>query len=543
MKNARSLILTVSLVILASGCSRTDPIPDPLPPEPVTMHPDDRSFQAEKLFYQSKYISDALALEPDGAGILSFSFATPYTSVSYKYPSLGLDNPTPYLYATSETVPAGTDRISFHLEFPMTAEQTMPDEILDVLSVSMSGQVAFTFTLDPDFPFTKATVEQATITLPAWVQEMYPMRIENHKMQWPFYKTIHPGEVNVQVIYCDIAYDLQEDEGIREPGHRLVLDSTISIDGTLSVDESDRRFPEESPWSVILYSNWVTKYCSLGGITARMDLSREMEGKTLTFSRIPDFLKESGTVLDLDDLYGEIRVQNYSPAPISISGAIKGDDREYRFGERFSLPPFWAANGNGGFLGFLSEKGGRSKEWTDRYQDIPVSGFSGLIDKDPVSFALKDLRIENDTETPYRFVFDSDNRISIQAAVSSPLLIGKDFQVVHRMDIARLSETDQVTRIAGTMTVENTFPFDYEIRPVLYDPGIKVISVAAEPLRIPAGSREMPRADTFSFDWTVDAPVRYVTLELTGRTAENRQGETLHKDQHLAVKDITVEIY
>ena len=100
MKNARTIFLTISLAFVATGCSRTDPIPDPLPPEPVTLHPDDCSFQAEKLFYQSMYVTDALALEPNGSGILCFSFATPYTSVSYKYPSLGLDNPTPYLYAT-----------------------------------------------------------------------------------------------------------------------------------------------------------------------------------------------------------------------------------------------------------------------------------------------------------------------------------------------------------------------------------------------------------------------------------------------------------
>lgn len=122
------------------------------------------------------------------------------------------------------------------------------------------------------------------------------------------------------------------------------------------------------------------------------------------------------------------------------------------------------------FHGLLSEKGGRAGEdlgtW---YQDIQIPGFSGLIDRNPVSFAIKDVRITNDLDTPYLFAFDEYNTISLQASVYSPFLIGRDLQVRHLMELELLTSWDPVERIRGTYTVENTLPFDYEIRPVLYD--------------------------------------------------------------------------
>ena len=540
--------LTAVFLVLGIACDRENP--DPVPSDPaVTLTRPDQTYQAKDLFYQSQYITDALALEPRSSdGMLMFSFSTSYSNTSFRYAPPILENPAPNTLSTTETVPSGTTSTAFHMEFPMTVGPSLPKEILDVQTVTLYGGLGLSFTLDPSFPFTKAQVTEATITFPSWVKELYPMYINDRKAAWHFQETVYPGQVNSWFIDCLNVYTLEDGEGIREPGHRLALDGTIVLDGILTVDENDRKHPEESSssWDATFLCEWRTESTDINAIKGRLDLSRKMDDCSITYNRVPAFLQMAVTVLDLDDLYGTVKIQNGSPAPVSVSGVIRSDEREYSFGERFGLSPVVAPRDNEPYRGLLSEKGGRvppGKE--DRYCDVPLPGFSRAIDSDPVSFALNDLRIQNDTETPYSFVFGEDNRVSIQALISSPLLIGENFQAVHRMSFEDIPESvDKVARIKGSMTAENSFPFDYELYPLLYDRNWKEIEVRSEPVRIPAGSRESPEVVPLSFEWTVDhAAVRFMDVKLVGRTAKNRQGEALYQDQHLTLKDLTIELY
>lgn len=533
---AKYTLLIGGLVLLA-GCKQKD---EPAP-TPMAVH--DCYFSAKDAFHQYRLITGALGLEPrDPDGELAFSFETDPSYVSINYPAPMLECPAPTLYATTDPVPAGSTRIPFHLEFPMTVGQTLPDEILEVASVTVGGSFDFSLTLDPDFPFSKAVVEEAVFTLPAWVEENVPVFVTGHQMQWPYPpETIRPGQVNTFSVWCSNIYDLKEGDGIHEPGHRLDLDATITLDGILSVDENDRKNPQEaaSPWSLTFLSR-LDERCQIWRATGRMDFSRKLADRTLTFTEIPAFLQDAETVLDLDDLYAEVRVQNRSSLPFSVSGAFQGDDRTYAF----SLP---AVGSEETLRALVSEKGGRTGGNTDdRICDIPVSGFSGLIDKDPVSFALKDVRIANDTDRPCRFVFDWDHEVIVQAEVSSPLLIGKDFRVNLPEEVSLLvTAREKITRLTGSFSVENTLPFDFEVRPVFLDLMHQDLSipVSGQPMRFSAGRYNAPQTAQFTFDWAVDAPVRYVVFEFIGTTGKGRQGETLRADQHLAVQDMTVTIY
>ena len=529
--------LAIGLVFLVSGCSGKEE-----PQAPAVQKEFSRSFRAEHLFHQSQYITDALALAPrDPDGVLTFSFGTEPSFVSINYPALELECPTPALSASTEPVPAGMSRIPFHLEFPMTVGQTLPEEILSVESIVLGGSFDFSLTLDPDFPFSKAVVEEAVFTLPSWVGELTPVYVIDHRMEWPYLpETIRPGQVNTFSVWCSNVYTLEEGEGLREPGHRLDLNGTITIDGILSVDENDRRNPQDtsSPWSITFLSR-LDESCRIWRVTGRMDFSRKLADRTLTFSEIPAFLLY-GAVLDLDELYGELTIRNRSCLPFSVNGTFQGDERTYPF----EIP---ATQPDETLKALFSEKGGREGDNADyRYCDVPTGGFSGLIDENPVSFAMKDVRITNDTEKPYTFVFDWDNEVIVQAEISSPLMIGKDFRVNIPLEVSLLiTAREKVARLAGSFSVENTLPFDFEVRPVFQDLLHQDLSiqVSGEPLRFSAGSTESPRTEQFTFDWTIDAPVRYVVFEFIGTTGKNRQGETLHMDQHLAVNDMTIEIY
>jgi hypothetical protein len=134
------------------------------------------------------------------------------------------------------------------MDFPLTVGKDFPEEILDVQSILLGGGITFSFTLDPDFPYQEARIEQATLTLPSWVREEFPFYTNGRQMDWPFPNIIHPGEVNSFTLWYPYNdYVPKEGEGIQEPGHRMVLDATVSIDGILSVDKKKRKIHRRRP--------------------------------------------------------------------------------------------------------------------------------------------------------------------------------------------------------------------------------------------------------------------------------------------------------
>jgi len=87
----RFLLLAAGLAFLLPGCNRKNE-----PAAPVVLKMQNFSIDAQSVFHQSRYITDALALDPrDPDGMLMLSFSTDPSYVQYKYPALGLDNPAP----------------------------------------------------------------------------------------------------------------------------------------------------------------------------------------------------------------------------------------------------------------------------------------------------------------------------------------------------------------------------------------------------------------------------------------------------------------
>ena len=92
--------LSAIFLVLGIACNRENP--DPVSSDPaVTLTRPDQTYQATDLFYQSQYITNALALEPRSSdGMLMFSFSTNYSNTSFRYAAPPLENPTPTLSST-----------------------------------------------------------------------------------------------------------------------------------------------------------------------------------------------------------------------------------------------------------------------------------------------------------------------------------------------------------------------------------------------------------------------------------------------------------
>jgi hypothetical protein len=549
MKTLRTVILAI-MGIFSIACAPKDlPEPEPeLKPEPVTTDLWNTVFTPES-FHQSSYHSNSLELTSrDSDGLMIFSSGTEYTSVDYRYSAPRVTISPRKHAVTTDVVPGGRYETHFHFELPMTAEASIPKEFLEIASFRMDGTGGgLSVTLAHDFPFAKARIENATITFPDWVDS------SNRICKWSDGNLL-PGKQTHFGYRSEEVRTMQEAKASLTEDHRLSMDATMVIDGTIRVEEADRKDAAEaaSPWSATLLVDWEETE-SLLCLTGKMDLDKTFKDQALTYVDIPSFMGWKGLVFDLEDVHAEVRVLNGMEAPVSVSGVLMGDEREYPFGAENGRTPARVPAGKDVFHILFSEKGrgGEMKNsygepYTDRI-DLPTPGFSGLIDADPVSFALKSIQVKTDPEQDIPFHFDRDNRISVLARISSKMMVGKDFQFqAGPMLLGWIPKSKtSVSKIEGSFQVSNSLPFDFEITPLFDDFDGHVMPVRLETIRIPAGERGKPTVVPVDFKWESGEPVaiRSLGLNLSARTGEGREGESLYKDQQFTVGEVSFLAY
>ena len=545
MKTYRTIILAVT-GILSIACTKKE-IPEPVI-EPASLDLRNSTFTPES-FHQSSYHLNSLELTSrDSDGLLIFRISNEYTSVDYRY-SAPLVTVSPRKHAvTTDVVPGGQYETHFHFEVPMTAEADLPKQFLEIASLQLDGRGGhLSITLAHEFPFAKARIKNATITFPDWVDRA--KRI----YKWSD-DTLLPGEITYIGFNSEESHTTQEAKALLTEGHRLSMDATVVIDGTIIVDEADRKdsAAAASPWSATLLVDW-EEAGHLSSLTGKMDLDKIFRDQSLTYVDTPDFLGWKGLVFDLEDVHAEVRVLNGMEAPVSVSGVLMGDEREYPFGAENGLTPAWVPVGGDAFHILFSEKGregemtdANGKPYTDRL-NLPIPGFSGIIDADPESFALKSIQVKTDPEQVIPFHFDRNNKISVLGCISSKMMIGKDFQFqAGSVMLGRIPRyKTKITKITGSIRISNSLPFDFEVTPIFDDKEGRVLPIQLETIRIPAGERGNPTVIPVDFNWESKDPIsaRSLGLRLIGRTGEGREGSSLFKDQALTIEPTSFEVY
>jgi hypothetical protein len=543
MKTFRTILLAAT-GILCLACTEKV-IPEP---EPVALECQDAVILTPDYFHQSSYHVNSLELTSrESDGLLLFRASNDYTSVNYRYSAPHVTI-SPRIHAvTTEVVPGGQYETHFHFELPMTAEAYIPKEFYEIASFQMDGNGGgLSITLAHDFPFAKAQIENATITFPDWVDSA--KRI----CKWSD-SNLLPGNLNAFGYKSEEIHSMGESKAILTEDHRLLMDATIAFDGTLRVEEADRKdsATAAAPWSATFLLDWVDTE-NIGSLTGKMDLNKSFKDQLLTYNDIPGFMGWKGLVFDLEDVHAEVRVLNGMDVPVSVSGVITGDEREYPFGADHGRTPAWVPAGKNEFHILFSEKGrggemidSNGEPYTDRI-NLPTPGFSGLIDANPESFGLKDFRVKMDPGQDIPFHFDRDYKISVMSRISSKMMVGKDFQFQTPFSLATVPQSKaSVKKIAGSFSISNSLPFDFEITPFFCDSKGNVLSIQLKSIRISAGEREKPTVVPVDFNWESSEPVavKYLGLNVSARTGKGREGESLYKDQQLSVSEVSFEVY
>lgn len=543
MKTLRTIILAAT-GILSIACTEKV-IPEPKP-EPVSLESRDVVFTPDS-FHQSSYHLNSLELTSrDSDGLMVFFISNDYTSVNYRCSAPRVTISPQKHAVTTEVVPGGQYETHFHFEIPMTAEANIPKEFYEITSFQMDGRGGgLSITLAHDFPFAKAQIENATITFPDWVdsaKRIYKWSNSN----------LLPGKLNSFGYRSEEVHTMGEAKAILTEDHRLSMDATIAIDGTIRVEEADRKdSAAATPWSATFLVDWADTE-DLGSLTGKMDLNKSFKDQSLTYNDIPSFMGWKGLVLDLEDVHAEVRVLNGMEVPLSVSGVLMGDEREYPFGADNGLTPAWVPAGKNEFHILFSEKGrggemndSNGEPYTDRI-NLPTPGFSGLIDANPESFGLKNFRVKTDPEQDIPFYFDREYKISVMSRISSKMMVGKDFQFQTPFYLAVVPQSKtSVNKITGSFSISNSLPFDFEITPFFCDNKGNVLPIQLKTIRISAGEREKPTVVPVDFNWESSEPVavKILGLNSSAHTGEGREGESLYKDQQLSVSDVSFEVF
>jgi len=541
MNTLRAIILAAA-GILAIACTKRD-LPEP---EPVSLDCWDEEFTANS-FHQGSYYLNSLELTSRRSdGMMIFSVSNDYTSVGYQYSAPNVSISPRNHSVTTDVVPEGQYETHFHFEIPMTAEASIPKAFYEMTSFQMDRRNKYLIiTLAQDFPFAKAIIENATITFPAWV--------DSDKRIFKWTRNHLPGKVYRYDYSTTQSHTMQEAKAFLTEEHILNMDATIILDGTIRVEEADRKNPAAaaSPWSATFLIDWESAG-NISSLTGKMNLDKSFRDQSLTYAGIPSFMEWKGLIFDLKDVHAEVRVRNEMEAPISVSGVLMGDEREYPFGSDYGQTPVWAPAGGDEFHILFSENGREGEiydiygePYTDRV-DYPIPAFSGFIDANPRSFGLKDIRIHFNPEQEIPFHFDRANKISVNSLISSKLMFGKNFQFQTHLALASISRGKaKINHLSGSFLISNSLPFDFEVTPFFTDSKNQPQPIQKETIHVPAGSWGSPAIVPVNLKWESKESIsaRVVGLDLTGRMGKRREGEAFYNDQQLTVTEISIEVY
>lgn len=128
----------------------------------------------------------------------------------------------------------------------------------------------------------------------------------------------HPLEVNFRIKHIDFSL-MPEGQGIYEPG-KFRLESKIKSYGDVSIESSG--ITSGTTANVTLGTTSVVRAASIDAVTGIVNPEINIESTSFAINGIPDFLKEPGNCLDIENPRIVLEITNTSGVAININGLL-----------------------------------------------------------------------------------------------------------------------------------------------------------------------------------------------------------------------------
>lgn len=292
------------------------------------------------------------------------------------------------------------------------------------------------------------------------------------------FKTDYAIRINAQfslpVVISNIDMTkLPQGQGLYAQGH-FKFDNSITYSGPVSVDVSG--MPENQTANITLTVSPSIPVAELLSVTGKVNPQINVSPSSFAISDIPDFLREPGNNLDIENPQIYLTVRNTSNCEINLNACLtatadNGKTTQVWLGKdhgtaAITVHPYSSVTD--GVTRICLSATGQGNAAADEFVAVP--GLPGLIETIPHTITLDniDVKVSQDRDVTFElgtYSFDVDYKVVV------PLAFGSELEFNYTTDEAGWDEDlskYSFKQVVATISVLNTTPLDMtpEVTPI-----------------------------------------------------------------------------
>lgn len=426
-------------------------------------------------------------------------------------------------------------------------------EVMIKIDLSMSSQdVRGSVTLEPGF-----VVEfPAACTLQAGNQSITDFcSISGNKITFTKQRSLNMNStLSLPILITNIDMTrLPQGQGLYAPG-KFKFDQEITYKGNVTIDASGMAAGQSSKLQFKVTPTIET--ARLTAVTGKINPDIHVNASSFAINDIPDFLREPGNNLDVENPQIYLTVTNTSECELNVNASLTAVDENGKttqvwLGNQHATDPIVVkpySTMPGGVTRICISRTGHGDGNADVYVAVP--DLSSLIATIPQTITMDNIsvKVNQDRDVTFklgRYDFDVDYKVVV------PLSFGPDLEFTYTTDEAGWDEDLEkynFKAVVATIQVENTAPLDMipEVK-ALDRQGNEINDVTAQVEgTVLAGTLAAPQSSKLVVTLTSNAAnignldgVRFV---FHARSGSEAVGVPLNKNQSLRFTDIRLKL-
>lgn len=400
-----------------------------------------------------------------------------------------------------------------HFDVPSQIKDLRYAEVQALASLNVSVRI------DKEIPFTAYIPAGASLVFPDWIvlgDAGDTMEIKGNvvtlkeeiKIPVSTPENVRPEKlVSVPVVAVD-ATKLPPGQGLMSD-HSFLMKDYINLKGSIYFTYDSTEKVEATVLSPVISTLMV--FSDLDINSAEIMLADEVEDDIVTglspvsLDGMPDFIKDKGLVLDVDDIRLDVDFSNLSPFSGNISAAVATS----RSGESLAEINVGPVRFEAG-----SDKTAAEMRWSfseghleapDGYTLYKVPGLTDLLKQMPDLIEFKDFDLDIDDE--YVTVRPGETyNLQQRYSIFAPLALGPDFHMPYTYEIPDLDLAFQGVGLSSAVLdidVENSIPMDFSAEVQVVDENGEYVEDVRfsikDNARLKAGTQNSPTMNHMTF--------------------------------------------
>lgn len=357
-----------------------------------------------------------------------------------------------------------------------------------------------------------------------------------------------PAVCNIRLTHIDFT-SMPEGQGLYERG-KFHMDTKVESEGTVSI--SGEELAVGSTANLELVVTTAVSSADLIAITGIVDPEINVNTSEFAINDIPDFLKEPGNNLDINNPQIYLTVNNTSPVAVNLNGQLVGhkDDGStvtVGIGQNYGTSPIVLQKNTVNLI-CISRTGTTSSQ--AGIVDVTVPDLGNVLASIPETISFENIDAKA-TQQPVTLTLDTDYSFTSDYEAYIPLAFGPDFRLIYNKIDAGWDEDLEkydFNEVHITLNVINSIPMDMVPEVIALDHNENPISNITATITgvIDAGTPASPKDSSVSIILKSTAgnmkELDGVKLVFNGTTKAEYVGTNLNATQTLKFTDIRISV-